>query len=139
MTVREGYEPIVELLEKSRAAEKEQALAYRSLAARAEHDSPENAQRFHDLHADEQHHLSRLTARVLELGARPQDLSGTKPPALPLEGWEAEVRDRELAEIERYRGALEADLDDHTRELLEEILSVEEQHARELGGKWTLA
>lgn len=139
MSLSPATASLVELLEEARAAEKEQALAYRTLAARAEEESPELAQRFHDLHADEQHHLSRLTARVLELGARPRDLSGARATPIGLDGWESQVRERELGEIDRYRRALRAEMDEQTRELLTEILSVEEQHVRELGGKWTLA
>ncbi|MEX2571903.1 MAG: ferritin-like domain-containing protein [Gemmatimonadota bacterium] len=128
------------LLEPARRAEKEQALLYRGLAARAESDGkPDLAQRFHDLHADEQHHLSRLTARVLELGERPVDLSGVRPVLSSLDEWRQTIRECEAAEIERYRTLLRRDLDPATRGLLEEILSTEEHHADELGGKWTMA
>jgi bacterioferritin (cytochrome b1) len=131
---------LLELLGELRRAEKEQALVYRALAARAELDEkPELAQRFHDLHADEQHHLSRLTARMLELDGKPPDLSSLKPPAASLEDWESVIRTREAAEIDRYRSVPASELDGVTRDLLEEILSVEEHHARELGGKWTVA
>ena len=130
---------LVPLLEDARRAEKSQALLYRSLAARAEESRPALAQRFHDLHADEQHHLSRLTARLLELGARPQDLSSITVDRVELDAWETAVRDREAAEIERYRRLLGEDLDGETRALIQEMLEVEEQHARELGGKWTMA
>src|SRR5690606_31685306 len=68
----------IQRLEELRRHEKDQALLCRSLAARAEEAEVELAQRFHDLHADEQHHLSRLTARVLELGGRPADLSAAR-------------------------------------------------------------
>lgn len=130
---------LIEKLEAARAAEKEQALCYRSLAARAEDQASADAQRFHDLHADEQHHLSRLTARVLELGGHPRDLSGDKTPVLQLEGWESAVHAREVVEVERYRTLLAETLDPITRDLIQEILEVEEHHARELGGKWTMA
>jgi bacterioferritin len=127
-------------LEEARRAEKEQALLYRSLAGRAEVEGETDlAQRFHELHADEQHHLSRLTARLLELGGRPADLSALVLPLVELEGWEDTMRARERREIERYRTLLDEDPDPETRRLLEEILSVEQHHASELGGKWTMA
>lgn len=130
---------LADLLEPARYAEKEQALLYRALAARAEGTDPDLAQRFHDLHADEQHHLSRLTARILEVGGRPLDLSAVTPPPAAVARWEDVVRDCERREIERYRGLLAGPLDPATRALLEEILSVEQQHAAQLGGKWTIA
>jgi rubrerythrin len=131
---------LVQELEDLRLAEKEQALAYRNIAARAESAGlVDLAQRFHDLHADEQHHLSRLTARVLELGARPADLNSVKAGEIPLDDWQANVRDREQAEIDRYT-ALDLDgLDQETRSLVESIIEVERHHASELGGKWTMA
>ena len=130
---------LLRLLEDARRAEKEQALRYRSLAAKAEEEAPELAERFHDLHADEQHHLSRLTARLLELRARPIDLNDVRIDGVPLAEWEAEVRDHEAGEIERYRHLLTHELDDETRALIEQILATEELHGRELGGKWTMA
>ena len=67
---------LIEPLEQARAAEKAQALFYRALAAEAEARGNERlSERLNELHADEQHHLSRLTARLLELGATPDDLS----------------------------------------------------------------
>ncbi|HUE96633.1 MAG TPA: ferritin-like domain-containing protein [Longimicrobiaceae bacterium] len=135
-----GVRPVlIDLLERARAAEKEQALWYRSLASRAEELSPDLAQRFHDLHADEQHHLSRITARVLELGERPKDLAAVRAPAVDLDEWEPGVREREGEEIARYRRLLDEPLDEVTRALIEAILAVEEHHAAELGGKWTMA
>lgn len=137
---RDHDSALVEQIEAARSAEKVQALVYRSLAARAEaRGDTDLAARFHDLHADEQHHLSRLTARLLELGARPLDLGAMRAADLPVDGWESHVRQRELAEVERYTRLLEQDLDLETRDLLEEILAVERRHATELGGKWTMA
>ena len=131
---------VISLLESFRRAEKEQALFYRRLAADAETlDDPALAQRFHDLHADEQHHLSRLTARLIELGRNPSDLSDAVAPAATLTDWETIARARELGEVERYRGLLQTDLDPATRRLVEQIVPVEESHAAELGGKWTMA
>jgi rubrerythrin len=128
-----------ELLDAARLAEKEQALLYRSLAAAAEETVPELAHRFHDLHADEQHHLSRLTARVLELGGHPADLSNVSVAAPDLGNWAELVREREQGEIRRYQALLQADFDSATKTLLAEILEVEEHHVLELGGKWMMA
>ena len=129
-----------ELLEECRRAEKEQALFYRRLASDAEaRDAVDLAARFHDLHADEQHHLSRLTARLVELGYVPVDLGELRMVAVAADGWESVARGREEAEIRRYEALAAAQVDDHTRALAEEILGVERNHARELGGKWTMA
>lgn len=131
---------LAEALQSSREAEKEQALFYRALAALAEESaSAELSQRFHDLHADEQHHLSRLTARLLEMGHQPPDLSHVRAPAATLEGWAEVTRQREQVEIDRYASISQLDMDPQTRALIEEILQVERQHAAELGGKWTPA
>jgi rubrerythrin len=133
-------ENTIRALAASCAAEKEQALFYRALAALAEESDLEDlSQRFHDLHADEQHHLSRLTARLFEMGHRPPDLSGSITPAVTIEGWEGPARERELAEVERYATIAELDLDPPTRALIHEILGVERMHAEQLGGKWTPA
>lgn len=132
--------PTLELIESARLAEKEQALVYRGLSARAEvADRADLAQRFHDLHADEQHHVSRLTARLLELGLLPRELPNSTRIIVPLEGWEPHVRLREEAEKSRYLRILEEELDLDTRQLVESILEVEEHHLAELGGKWTMA
>jgi rubrerythrin len=129
------------VLEAARFSEKEQALFYRGMAAAAESlGDAELAQRFHDLHADEQHHLSRLTARLLELGGRPRSLDdAVSPAAAELEGWAEVVRERENTEVARYRALLEYELDAETRALIDEILAVEIHHSTELGGKWTMA
>ena len=130
----------VTLLEAARRAEKEQALFYRRLASDAEaRDAVDLAARFHDLHADEQHHLSRLTARLVELGHVPADLGELRMVAVEAEGWEEVARAREEEEIRRYEGLAAAPVDEQTRALAEEILGVERNHARELGGKWTMA
>lgn len=131
---------LVEALEACRAAEKEQALFYRALAAEAEQRGDEElAQRFHDLHADEQHHLSRLTARLVELRTSPRDLGGARAQQVPLAEWETMARRRERDEVRRYEILLEQELDAATRALAEHIVEVERRHADELGGKWTLA
>lgn len=131
---------MLELLESSRRAEKAQALFYRRLAARAESAGDEPlSERLQQLHADEQHHLSRLTARLLELGRSTPD-PGDDGEALPaLEAWEPVARAREHAEIDRYEALLAASPDATTAALVEQILEVERAHARELGGKWMQA
>jgi len=128
---------VLEMLQRLRAAEKEQALYYRSLAVEAEAAGDAAlAQRFHDLHADEQHHLSRLTARLLELGAAPADLAAVRAPERSLAEWEPDARRREQDEIRHYEVALVGGMDAETRAILEQILESERAHARELGGKW---
>jgi rubrerythrin len=131
---------LVAELEACRRAEKEQALFYRRLASDAElRDDVDLAQRFHDLHADEQHHLSRLTARLVETGHSAADLGDLRFGEVEAAGWEEVARGREEAEIRRYEALLAGELDEHTRALAEQILEVERNHARELGGKWTMA
>jgi rubrerythrin len=127
---------LITALEDRRAAEKEQSLFYRGLAAEAETagDGP-LAGRLHDLHADEQHHLSRLTARILELGGRPRAMTtGIRTP--PLDAWEAEARLREGHEVAAYRALLQRSLDPTTEALLRQILETEERHEEGLSGKW---
>lgn len=131
---------LIAALEEARAAEKEQALFYRALAAAAEErGDAELSERMNELHADEQHHLSRLTARLLELGAPLADLAGTTTDARDGADWEAAARIREEGEVLRYARMLEGAMDDATRRLLEETLDTERHHAEELGGKWTNA
>ncbi len=128
------------LLHEARAAEKAQALFYRALAAEAEQRGDAAlSERFNDLHADEQHHLSRLTARLLELGAALAELGGMKGEPAAMDGWEPAARAREEAEVARYEALLGHALDEHTAALLREIAGTERNHARELGGKWTPA
>ena len=128
---------MIEALQRCRAAEKEQALFYRGLAALAEQeDNAELSERLQGLHADEQHHLSRLSARLLEFGAVARDLPSSGRPVATLDGWETVARDRENEEIRRYEALLAADLDESTRSLILEILNTERHHAEELGGKW---
>jgi rubrerythrin len=126
----------VEALQAARAAERAQVRYYRALAAAAETAGRlEEAERLHALHADEQHHLSRITARLLELGAPAGDEPESEP-IPPLEGWEAPARHREEAEVTRYAAVLELEVDEETRALVEQILESERHHVRELGGKW---
>ena len=130
----------VGVLEESRRREKVQTLFYRTLAARASAAGDVQAvERLNELHADEQHHLSRLTARLIELGHTPGDLSTVPAPAGILEEWEAEARSREIEEVRWYERATSAALDDTTTAVLAEILEAERHHARELRGKWMSA
>jgi rubrerythrin len=131
---------LISALEEARAAEKEQALFYRALAAEAEdRGDAAMSERYNDLHADEQHHVSRLTARLLELGAPLADIANMTSERVGMDAWEAPARAREAAEVARYEGMLRGELDAETQALLEEILDTERHHAAELGGKWTTA
>src|SRR5688572_5551619 len=97
----------------ARLAEKEQALFYRGLAAAAEDVADADlSERLNGLHADEQHHLSRLTVRLVELNEAVTDLGATAAPPASLEEWESEARRREEAEIARYETLLRDDLDE---------------------------
>jgi rubrerythrin len=131
----------VDRLEAARGREKSQTLFYRALAAAAEDAGDARAvERLNELHADEQHHLSRLTARVLELGGDPADLRSVASPTVPaLEVWEAEARRREDDEVVFYEAALADEWGDATRALLGEILEAERRHREHLGGKWMSA
>jgi rubrerythrin len=124
-------------LAEARRREKAQTLFYRALAAQAELEGEAAAaERLNELHADEQHHLSRLTARVLELGGHPENLPGGLHEE-QLEGWEDRAREREAEEIRFYSDFVaQDDLDEHTAAILQEILESERQHHRHLGGKW---
>lgn len=131
---------VVDALERSRREEKAQSIYYRRLGAAAESAGDEAlAARFHDLHADEQHQLSRLTARLVEMGISPAPLDDVTAPEPELAGWEARAREREEAEVLRYEAFLQLPLDAATRGLAEQIVEVERIHAGELGGKWTMA
>ncbi|HEU0012326.1 MAG TPA: ferritin family protein [Longimicrobium sp.] len=130
---------MIDLLQQARAAEKAQALFYRALAAQAEERGDAAlSERFNELHADEQHHVSRLTARLLELGAAPDELAASSG-LVAMDGWEDAARAREEDEVRRYEALLEAEMDEATRALVREILETERHHAAELGGKWTTA
>ena len=125
------------LLHDARAAEKEQALFYRALAALAEERGDTAlSERLNGLHADEQHHLSRLTARLVELNEPLADLSHVASPAVELGEWESVAQVREADEIARYEMLLAQDIDADTRAMIESFLEAERTHERELGGKW---
>lgn len=128
------------LLDASRAREKGQTLFYRALAAQAVAAGDDDAtERLNDLHADEQHHLSRLTARLLELGHAPADLSAVPAPGGELDGWEAVAHEREADEVRWYEQAAQLPLDETTRAILREVLESERHHAAGLRGKWMSA
>ena len=127
----------LEFLHTGRRREKVHTLLYRALAAAAElADDAAASERLNGLHADEQHHLSRLTARLLELGETPEELGGLPRPEPDLDGWEERARELETAEVDFYATALEGKLDDDTRAIAEEILASERMHLEHLGGKW---
>lgn len=124
-------------LHEARLAEKRQALFYRALAAAAEEvDDADLSERMNGMHADEQHHLSRLTVRLVEFGEPVADLGTETAPAVALDGWEVAARARELDEIRRYERLLRQKLDAKTRAVIEEFLVAERGHAETLGGKW---
>ena len=125
------------LLQEGRRRELEQALFYRFLSGDAERaGDAAAAERLNELLADEQHHVSRLTARILELGGKPEG-AGTAPRAVPaLEAWEGEARRREEDEAAWYEHALRCVEDPQTRTVLREILDSERHHRQGLAGKW---
>ena len=127
-----------ELLRVLRRNEKAQTLFYRGLAAEAERaGEPDLVERLNELHADEQHHLSRLTARLLELGLTLDNLDDVSGPSADLQSWEPLAQEREAAEVASYEAALASVGDDlATHGVLAEILVSERLHAENLGGKW---
>ncbi len=128
------------VLQEARRRERDQTIFYRTLASRAEEaEDVAVAGRLQALLADEQHHLARLSARILELGGTPAQLPDPVRPDLPIAAWEDDARVRELGEVEWYMAALEEELDPETRGLLTEILESEQHHARDLNGKWMSA
>lgn len=130
-----------DLLKTLRVREKAQTLFYRALAAAAEEAGDAAlAERLNELHADEQHHLSRITARLMEMGEPTVDLTDLERPRAELDGWEEEARRRESDEVRGYEEALAStEVDQTTRIILEEILDSERQHREHLGGKWMSA
>jgi rubrerythrin len=127
----------IALLHDARAAEKRQALFYRALASVAEAENvPDLSERLNGMHADEQHHLSRLTVRLVELDEAVPDPRAEPRLAASLHGWEEAARAREEEEIARYAVLLGHELDGKTRHMIEQFLDAERRHARELGGKW---
>ena len=136
----------VDLLAWAREREGAQTRFYRALAVEAElAGRVAEAERINELLADEQHHFSRVSARLLELGgasaeapSRASERIATE--SVSLERWEEEARSREDDEVAFYAEAeLNPLLDSRTRELFREIRESEEHHRRELGGKWMSA
>lgn len=124
-------------LHDARLAEKRQALFYRALAAAAESANDDAlSERMNGMHADEQHHLSRITVRLVEFGEAVADLGAEPGLVVQLAGWERIARARELEEIARYERLLKRRLDARTRAVIDEFLVAERAHADELGGKW---
>lgn len=130
---------LVDLLHEGRRREREQALFYRMLAGDAEvAGNRATAERLNELLADEQHHVSRLTARILELGEAPLEPEVT-PDVPELSRWESVARAREEEEVAWYEGALVRVEDTVTRGVLREILESERHHRSDLAGKWMSA
>lgn len=128
---------ILTLLQEARRRELEQAHFYRVLSGDAEYaGDAAAAERFNELLADEQHHVARLTARILELGGTPQGEGAAPGTAPPLDAWEPEARRREEGEVMWYEGALGGVEDPETRSLLGGILESERHHRETLAGKW---
>ncbi len=125
-------------LQAARDAEREQIAWYRALAVVAERAGDDvAAERINGLLADEQHHFSRLVARLMELGAADRvRAAGAPATAVAWPDWESEARRRERVEIDRYQALLRVELDEQTQAMIEEFLAAERRHAEELGGKW---
>ena len=130
---------IARLLREARAAEKQQTLFYRALSTVAEekNDTAE-IEALNGLLADEQHHLSRLTVRLLELGHETPALE-VELPSADYASWRSTARQRERAEIARYEALLQYPLDDETAAVVRAILETERAHEQNLGGKYTQA
>ena len=129
----------VEVLQEGRRRERAQAMFYRSLSGDAEiAGDAAAAERLNELLADEQHHVSRLTARLLESGEAPGEAFDA--PAVPsLAGWDVVARAREAAEVAWYEDAVGRVDDPLTRAVLKEILESERHHHDQLAGKWMSA
>lgn len=127
---------LVATLRDGRRREREQAFFYRILAGDAEAAGDQAvADRLNGLLADEQHHVSRLTARLLELGERPTDESSSL--VVPsLRDWESVAKVREEDEVRWYEVALRRVEDEDTVAVLREILASERHHREQLAGKW---
>lgn len=121
-------------------AEREQARYYRALSVLAgEAGNEEDVEALNGLVADEQHHLSRLKNRMVELGVESHTDFTAFRDFTSYPEWKEEARRRERAEIARYERLLAMDLDEETKEMLRGILDTELQHEANLGGKYTQA
>lgn len=127
----------IALLQEGRRQEVEQALFYRLLTGDADAAGDAAAgESLNGLLADEQHHVSRLSARILELGGRLDEGPAGPVTAPGLDAWEDAARLREEAEIAWYEQALHRVEDPATRSVLAEILASERHHRESLAGKW---
>jgi ferritin-like metal-binding protein YciE len=126
-------------LHEARALEKEQALFYRVLSAQAEeHGNTEDIEALNELLADEQHHLSRLSNRLVELGEELAALNDAHMPSDAIyENWRDVARIRERKEVARYEAMLQQELDDDTARMIRSFLDTERQHEAHLAGKYT--
>lgn len=126
-------------LHEARVLEKEQAQFYRVLSMQAEAAGNEaDSEALNGLLADEQHHLSRLSVRLVELG---EDLAALSDAIMPSEAiydnWRDVARTRERNEIARYERILTLPLDEDTTKMIRGFLDVEKQHEQHLTGKYT--
>ena len=126
-------------LHEARILEKEQTLFYRRLSAEAElRGNMDDIEALNGLLADEQHHLSRLSVRLVELGEELEPLDDvTAPGAAVYPAWHEAARAREQSEVARYEEMLGLELDPETRQVIESILAAERQHEEHLAGKYT--
>lgn len=131
--------PYAPALHEARVLEKEQALFYRVLSSQAEElELPEDIEALNGLLADEQHHLSRLSVRLVELGEELAPLSDAHMPTDAIyDNWRDVARIRERKEVARYEALLAQDLDPDTARMIESFLDTEKQHEMHLAGKYT--
>ena len=131
--------PYAAALHEARALEKEQAQFYRVLSSLAEEEgSAEAIEALNGLLADEQHHLSRLSVRLVELG---EDLAPLNDAHMPSDAiyasWRDVARIRERKEIARYENILRMQIDEETARMIAGFVEVEKQHEEHLAGKYT--
>lgn len=126
-------------LHEARALEKQQAQFYRVLSAEAEEQGNlEDVEALNGMLADEQHHLSRLSVRLVELGEELAPLSDAKLPSDAVyPAWQEVARIRERKEIARYEEMLKLELDAETAHMIRSFLETEQEHERHLAGKYT--
>lgn len=126
-------------LHEARALEKEQTQFYRVLSGQAEEQGNlADAEALNGLLADEQHHLSRLSVRLVELGEELAPLSDAHLPSDAVyPSWQSVARIRERKEIARYEKLLELELDPETEKVIRGFLVTEREHERNLSGKYT--
>jgi rubrerythrin len=126
-------------LHEARALEKEQAQFYRVLSAHAEEQgSADDTEALNGLLADEQHHLARLSVRLVELGEELAPLNDAHMPSDAIyDNWRDVARIRERKEIARYEAILGFELDAETTTMIQGFLEVERQHEQHLAGKYT--